>query len=72
MGAVAYSKAILMDTEEEEGSDNFSSSLRGIIIRRIYNLSDLEFVNNSSFIFVIQSMERKSCFKPLRAPYTLS
>jgi hypothetical protein len=40
MGAMAYSKAILLDTEEAECSDNFSSSLRGRIIRRLYNLSD--------------------------------
>jgi len=47
MGAMAYSKEILMDTEEDECSDNFSSSFRGRIIRRNFNLSDLEFVNNS-------------------------
>jgi hypothetical protein len=72
MGTMAYSKAILMDTEKDECSNNFYSSLRGRIILRIYNLSDLEFVDNSCFVFVIQTMERKACFKSLRASYTLS
>jgi hypothetical protein len=40
MGTMAYSKAIPLDAEEDEGSDNFSSSLRGRIVRRLYNISD--------------------------------
>jgi hypothetical protein len=36
MGAMAYSKAILLDAEKDKCRDHFSSSIRGRIIRRIY------------------------------------
>jgi hypothetical protein len=37
---MAYSKAILLDAKEGEGRDDVSSSLRGKIMRRLYNNSD--------------------------------
>lgn len=40
IGAMAYSKAILLDAKEGEGRDDVSSSLRGKIMRRLYNNSD--------------------------------
>lgn len=64
MGAMAYSKAILLDTEEDECSDNFSSSLSGKIICTIYKLSDLGFVYNSLFIFIIQTRRQTTCLSP--------
>jgi hypothetical protein len=71
MGVMAYSKAIILDTEEDESCDNFSSSLRGRITRRLYNLSDQGFVYNSRLILIILTRRQTACFMSLRAPYTL-